>query len=97
MSLSDKQLQSRCLMYQGAQQCRYLDVGKGYSWPRQCNCLKLLPARKKDIDDNVNKHLMQLRAAGMGSQHASISIGTGGSCPGYLYLPSIKQGYDVKP
>jgi hypothetical protein len=59
-------------------------------------CQKLLAARKRDIDKEVNKHLAAMKKAGHDpSQHWS-PCGDGGTCSGFMYLPTIVQGYDQK-
>ena len=93
MSLTEKQVQNRCLFASGSTQCRYLEQDPK-DW-RKFNCLKKLSGRKKSLDLAVNKYLLECRLKGRDPHQAWQSVGDGGTCKGYSYLPSVKQGYDV--
>lgn len=94
MALSDAQIKNRCLAHCGARQCRYL-VANPKKWGN-FNCAKLVPGMKKDIDVSANKIIMAARKAGSDPFAQWTPVGDGGSCNGYPFLPSLKQGYDVK-
>lgn len=92
MPLSEKQLKHRCLANCGHMQCRYL---KFVGWKTN-ECIKLLPSRKKTADKIVREHLLNCKKSGIQPSNHTRPIGDGGNCPGYRYLPTILQGFDVK-
>ena len=94
MALSDAQVQNRCLCWQGAATCRYLEQDKK-NW-RKYNCLRQLVGRKAAIDKKVAAHITSCKQQRIDPAHAFTPIGDGAGCLGYPYLPKVKQGYDVK-
>jgi len=92
MPLSENHLQHRCLARQGHRECRYL---KHTGW-KKGECQKLLSGIKRAVDRDVAKHLAELKKAGRDPSQHWKSVGDGGTCPGYLYLPTVLQGYDKK-
>jgi len=95
MALSEKQVKNMCLGGTGFTQCRYMvNDKKDY---KKCYCVKLLAARKKKIDVEVDAHLKTCKKNGTDPKMMWSPCGTGGACAGYAYLPTVHQGYDVKP
>ena len=92
MPLSPNQLQHRCLQYQGSQTCRYLQWGSTGQ-----ECVKHLSGLKKTADDKVAKLKEDCKKNHILPSSQWQPIGDGGTCPGYLYLPTQVQGYDQKP
>ena len=96
MALSQAQVTHRCLQHQGARQCRYLQIryvsGQGYT----SECAKLLKGKKKDIDDDCQKHIDDCKKNHTDPFQRRAAIGTGGTCAGFLWLPTVVQGYDQK-
>lgn len=90
MSLTQKHATTICCSNGvPASQCRYLEqVYK--NGKIQCNCVKLLPTRKKKIDKDVAAHLKTYKS------NPYIACGDGSHCNGYAYLPNVTQGFDVK-
>lgn len=89
MALSKKQIENVCLIYNGSKQCRYLDIDE----PNKCNCLKLT-CHKSDMDKRIRKYKEDLKKNGQDPSLMNTPIGD--NCKGYPYLPTLKQGYDVK-
>ena len=89
MPLSKDQLQHRCLWGQGAKQCRYLTYGNGGQ-----ECTKRLSGRKKSADAKVEKIREDCKKNHVDPNNQWNPIGNGGTCQGYLYLPTQVQGYD---
>ena len=94
MALSDNQVQHRCLYAAGSSQCRYLEQDRS-NW-RVFHCLKKLAGRKRDADRAVRKYLAECKQKKRDPHSGWTPIGDGGNCQGYAYLPTVKQGYDVK-
>ena len=93
MALTENQSKHRCLAYGGARRCRYLENDRT-NW-RLFHCLKQVPARKRAIDKKVAKFMAEQRQHGHDPFQGYQACGDGGNCPGYPYLPTVQQGYDV--
>lgn len=94
MALSNAQLQQRCLLHCGAQQCRYLVASpKKYG---QYDCGKQVSTYKQAADKRVKTIISVATKAGIQPHQQWEPIGDGGVCKGYPYLPGLKQGFDVK-
>ncbi len=91
--LSLKQLNDVCLIYQGAQECRYL--AHDDQNPQNCICLKKVTAKKDIIDKQVDKFIEKAKANGQDPYQ--MNRGLGNNCKGYVPLKNAKQGYDVTP
>jgi hypothetical protein len=91
MGLSQKQLQNVCMRYGGSNQCRYLGEVDYVT----CVCLKLT-GQKAALDAKVKQTIAQQKVSGQNPRFLGMPIGDGGSCPGYPYLKTVTQGYDVK-
>ena len=94
MALTDKQVQHKCLYASGSATCRYLEQDR-FDW-RKFNCVKTLSKKKSAIDKAVRKYLKECSQKKRDPSLGWTSIGDGGNCPGYPYLTTVKQGYDVQ-
>lgn len=98
MSLSDKQIKHVCLFGSGGRQCRFLERTHDHTtWKQVFNCFKKVPASKRQIDKATNKYIQDEKSLGRDPfTQGWQACGDGGSCQGYLYLPTVEQGFDVK-
>ena len=97
MALSPNQIAHKCLAHQGARTCRYFKAGWNYKTGQAVSeCQKLLKGKKKSIDATTQKHLDDCKKNHTDPLNMYLPIGDGGNCPGYLYLPTVIQGYDQK-
>lgn len=90
MPLSQRQVEDVCLLYKGADQCRYLeedDTNYG-----KYICRKMTPDRAQ-IDDRVDKYIEECKKDGVDPNQNYYAIGD--NCTGYRPFKDILQGYDV--
>lgn len=93
MALSNAQLKDVCLLYQGADECRYLDEEHDDKKHSVHVCKKLC-GDKKVIDQEITLFMLERQKDQMDPR--SFNVALGDNCPGYLKLCNVKQGYDVK-
>jgi len=92
MPLSLNQIKDVCLVYEGAERCRYLaedelDASKYY-------CLKLAPSRRSEVDEEVKDFFAQAKKRGIDPKAQGHPLGD--NCKGYPILKHVEQGYDKK-
>lgn len=92
MALTQKQVKNVCLLYGGAQQCRYLDEDLDDQNNVVHVCKKLTPD-KTIIDDEVQDFLDEAKKNNQDPAKQSNPLGD--HCQGYLKLTHKQQGYDV--
>lgn len=89
--LSPKQLQDVCLSQDGGSgRCRYLEQDED-NW-HNFFCVKLIPKKKQDIDDQIALFLEKCKKLGKDPHKDNIPLGD--NCNGYLKLRHVQQGYD---
>jgi len=55
-----------------------------------------MAGRKAQIDKDVTAHIKDCAKKHIDPNQMWTAIGDGAGCPGYPFLPHVKQGYDVK-
>lgn len=68
--------------------CRYCEYDYSSVFIDAFNCMKLFKGKKKAADANITTQIV----AGI---DPSLIPHSGDNCKGFLFLPNVKQGYDV--
>ncbi len=92
MALTNNQVQHVCLLYSGAQQCRYVDEDLDDDGNIVYVCKKLSPD-KNIIDSEVDEFLDDMKKNGQDPTKQGVPLAD--NCSGYIKLTVKKQGYDV--
>jgi hypothetical protein len=90
MPLTLKQVEDKCLLAKGSDQCRFLaedNSGNFY-------CIKNTAARI-GIDKEVDDFRKKQRAQGVDPDTTGIPLGD--NCKGYIFFRHKMQGYDIEP
>ncbi len=92
MPLSKKQLQDKCLLYDGThKKCKYLAQDDN-DWSKYY-CLKKSP-KKSEIDVETDAFVREARKKGKDPRKEGLSLGD--NCEGYPVMKYLEQGYDKK-
>lgn len=90
--LSSRQYQEICKIGGGEDRCRYLDVNNN-----GCQCLKLVPTEKKEIDKKTEEYLVKRKSTAWSIYPIFDSPKPlGDNCKGFLALKNVTVGFDQK-
>ena len=92
MALTQNHLKNVCCIWQGSDECRYLESEKDSSGNMVYVCCKK-SSQKKIIDEEVKDFISECRKKKIDPSTTGNALGN--NCSGYLKLPNKQQGYDL--
>ncbi len=90
--LTNKHLEDVCLVFHGAERCRYLtdDINDdSFVWI----CMKHNSKFKNQVDSEVSDLMKECQKKGTDPKQVGIPLGD--NCSGYPVLKYVPQGYDL--